>query len=82
MPPPYDGRITSIPKMERTGICNTFLLNVGYHLQDLAIAQAVSSRSLAAEFQVRTGVSPWGFMVDKLTRGQGFLRVLLFRLSV
>jgi hypothetical protein len=43
-----------------------------------AMAQAVSRRRLTAEARVRAQVNPVEFVVDKVTLGQVFLRVLRF----
>jgi hypothetical protein len=42
------------------------------------MAQAVSRRPPTAEARVRSRVSPWGFVVDKVALGQVFPRVLPF----
>jgi hypothetical protein len=42
------------------------------------MTQAVSNRPLTAAARVRARVNPVGFVVDKVTLGQVFLRVLWF----
>jgi hypothetical protein len=42
------------------------------------MAQAVSRRPLTAATRVRAQINPVGFVVDKVTLGQDFLRVLWF----
>jgi len=42
------------------------------------MSQRVSGRPLTAEGRIRSQVSPWDFVVNKVALGEVFLRVLLF----
>jgi hypothetical protein len=48
------------------------------YLKGYTMSQRVSGRPLTAEVQIRSQVSPWKFVVNKVALGEVFFRVLLF----